>query len=480
MIELRRQDYYGKYQPHLPFLMGIVRPLVDCGIAWNSLEIITDDDLAIGFSSESVDLSGTFKGRVEIGCKNHEYIIEWFCEFVKDQEPNKVKNILVPNQLPDHSWWKLSDLAKSNTTLENISFDFLENKVVSPIFLQNINFYLLFNKINNLDNKSSENYLGSLLNSINNYLDNKLSVLDLRNSYIGYLPHNLLEQLFVLIKNKAPHIIDLSHNHIGDQEIKIISKGLNECLSIEKLILSNNKITYLGISYFADELKISNIQKVDFSSNFISNGSQLLEDLKQKVKKNLNIRELNISQNFIREDFESKLNKYKVQPNSIYKYDFFYTQHRTCNSLIKSTEKISKKEWLIFLACKKGTQHAMIYVEGMRCSGQKFIKKIHITALNIMNSNAKPEIKLLEPRRLFNDADKYYLQWWKVSNVAATALFGYVQEDIDRGINFSIVASYGKVNCLEWAFDKLEQINIKVDRKMFPSSAAGGPGCIIS
>lgn len=267
--------------------------------------------------------------------------------------------------------------------------------------------------------------------------------------------------------------IDFSYNFLTDEFVKELI-GLGDSLtSLAELNLAGNVLTYISIHYLASNLsKFSSLLKIYLQNNLLRLSPFFIRQYEgQSESSKVTI---DVSCNYA-EDTCDELFK-KTEAAAGWHYAFFTSQPAKKRSLIAPSRHLSEElPCIVTLACKKRAEHAMIFIENMRNNGQISLKKVHITTDNKKGSSTvHPEIVEFAPVRLFKDKDEYFYQSWNISLKDLNALLNSVNDDIQKGIKFSVLPISGGINCLDWAIEKLENIDLKVAHSIFrlPSTTA--------
>lgn len=264
--------------------------------------------------------------------------------------------------------------------------------------------------------------------------------------------------------------LDFSSRNMKNVTVKnIFALMHNKPLRIIKLNLNNNLITYSGARDIAESFtKWSNLKNIDLSANrIICNSSGMADKLWETFSKYQSLEKINISQNFFAE--YCTLSR------------FFYTTPKPINSLLTCGE-IYTNDWIVGFVCNKGTEHAMIYLEGMYENGQRFLERYHITAEHCIGH------ALIENDQ-FNNLDtftseRFYIVPRKISSSKGRLLQTLINADKGQKQEFSKyypTCTNGKINCVEWCRTKLKQIEVEIEEGLFglPSFTAQQQYCHI-
>ncbi len=261
------------------------------------------------------------------------------------------------------------------------------------------------------------------------------------------------------------------HNYI----IPLCSNGFDK---LKRLKLNANKITYWDISDIAPHLsKISKLELLDLSGNFIKCGEELLEKLTKKFLECRALKTVLVGQNFFEKSCKSNFKKEQSSRQTpLYYYKMYQIKAADTLSILSEKESITCNQWLVALVCKKNFEHAMIYMEGMRTWGQRFLERYHINARNIVGvaevDNQDDHVALnLNPKN-------YYINLHIINKEKGKALRESVNKEKGTKIDYSKYASStrskGKHNCLTWCLDKLKEVDIHIQEHILglPSRTA--------
>lgn len=155
----------------------------------------------------------------------------------------------------------------------------------------------------------------------------------------------------------------------------------------------------------------------------------------------------------------------------------FFSQPTRIPSIINPEKMITAKEWLVFLAAvnteknwtKLWKEHAMLVVEGMRPSGQRFLQKFHLIRAADNKAQIKVESyysiemvgkdkldeKTGKPKVIFNEGHRIFVeQFEKVLLPLTPGTF----------VEYSLL---GGKNCLGWCRKQLEALGIVLPADIF-------------
>lgn len=298
------------------------------------------------------------------------------------------------------------------------------------------------------------------------------SVPNVANTFVQTLSQsNLLRQL------------TLSHCNLDDKFIKDNLEPLlrTSLATLQELKLSQNNISYTGIRRLA-AIRHDHLAVLDLSANRIAGGKSLFEKLAKDFAKYPALKTLRLDQNFIDKKCKSHFQKQVLTSNqALYCYGIYQTQAKPVTSLLAKQYNISRDQWIVSLVCKKGTEHAMLYMEGMSNWGQRFLVRYHITAEGLIGfanvSIEEPNIKVFDPT-------DYHSVPKVIDKIAGRTLQDLIEDDKKKQIEFSKFSpnsSRGKVNCLKWCIQKLDEIDVPIEGSLLglPSNTAKGSTCVI-
>lgn len=215
--------------------------------------------------------------------------------------------------------------------------------------------------------------------------------------------------------------------------------------------------------------------------------------------------------------FRNKPTKHLLMANLTSRHGIFKSDESgSVQSYIDPKFTIKRNQYVVYLACKQGNEHAMLFIEGMSSFGQMFLLKAHFgPKRGISGSRLRPgfkglmkdlvgegmvELKLLDIERFLSDMhDKkdYILKGWEVPRVfmslkkygakkflqeiakeAKGEAPGYFKLEsaifkplklLSKSLQSQAEHSY---NCLTWAIEKLKLLDVKLNNnwlvKTFP------------
>lgn len=291
--------------------------------------------------------------------------------------------------------------------------------------------------------------------------------------------------------------LNLDNNRLGDAGAEQIGRllKLNPSLlpNLVVLTLANNRIRDMGFHYLALAMADVRLEVLDLSGNTILLSGATLQTRAEEFAKNSHLQRITLSGNALLPSADTLLVndkdvKKSKNPLSLKHSDisslgspiaFFHSQPLRMRSIIDPSKEIDRGQWVVALGCKKDDQHAMLYLEGMRESGQRFITRYHIIAPAVLSDEAQVKIKTLDIGRLVNSHHRHYFRSFTIDRVKGESLQGHVesQQASNEEIPFSTFynSSTGRVNCTGWCRTELIRIGLEVPTTDIPSVAAGGP-----
>ncbi len=282
------------------------------------------------------------------------------------------------------------------------------------------------------------------------------------------------------IENLSLSFCNIDDALLENYLVPLFSNALNK---LKQLKLDGNKITYTGARRIAAALSNNlNLELLDLSGNLIACEENLLKKLTKDFLKCKTLRTLTIDQNFLDKSCKAKFQKTQLSiENPLYCYSIYQTKAASILSILSPDKQITSDNWVVALACKKDTEHAMIYMEGMRKWGQRFLERYHINADGIIGSaNALIE----SPNLKFFNSEDHHITIHAISKVNGRILYDLVNADKGRHIGFSKFypsSLQDKVNCVSWCLSKLREVDIHIDERLFglPSRTAKGSICAV-
>jgi ankyrin repeat protein len=282
----------------------------------------------------------------------------------------------------------------------------------------------------------------------------------------------LCSQIEKISKYMIIEELHFSRCKINDDLIRDFLNPLLEKLpNLEKLSLTENQITYRGARYLASALKkYSSFKSIDLSNNYIDCVQKSLDTLNEEFHQFLET--VVIEQNFIQIE-KSSTQEHKSTSELFYQYKKFQTKPKLTQSLLDKSFNINQEDWVVSLMCMKGTEHAMIYMEGMDSYGQRFFERYHIQSRHVVGS---AEVVVEKVNLESFDSAKYLQKSKKIGNIDGLILKDSIKERerIDF-LKFAPDSVPGDVrfNCLTWCLKKLKDVGIHMDGNLFglPSAA---------
>jgi len=148
----------------------------------------------------------------------------------------------------------------------------------------------------------SHNYIG--LNDMKAFNEGVLQkmgnfhILNLSENLLGDDDMKLLTEILKVLNNL--HTLDLSHNEIGDYGIKLLNEAIEKMKVLSILDLSHNYIGNDGMKPFTEALKELNLLILDLSHNEI--GDNGMKQLTEALEKMENLGILDLSHNHVGDD----------------------------------------------------------------------------------------------------------------------------------------------------------------------------------
>jgi tetratricopeptide (TPR) repeat protein len=294
--------------------------------------------------------------------------------------------------------------------------------------------------------------------------------------------------------------LNLNDNRLGDdgaQQLGILLKSDHSPLpSLAVLTLANNRIQDLGFNYLADAMmERVPLEILDLSQNTIQISGTTLKKLAEKFAHNSRLQRVILSGNALlesadpllvndKDDEESKNKLAQKHSNVSYSTGpiaFFRSHPLRIESVIDPSKRIDLSQWVVALGCSKGDQHAMLYLEGMRESGQRFLIRYHIVAPDVvLVGKAKVMIEDLEIGRLADSRNRHDFLSFPIDRIKGEVLQNHIQGQQESHISFSKFynSSNGQMNCTGWCRAELIHIGLEVPKTNIPSIAARD-GCFM-
>jgi HEAT repeat protein len=355
--------------------------------------------------------------------------------------------------------------------------------------------------------------LGLISNSNNNDLNLKVSVLNhIRFSDGDICLHDLtidtneyLQELMGALRNKQ-NIKSITINNVkaSDEALGEILEFIVKLREIVKVIITRQNLSmrnwqricnvvennpllkYLGLAennitvgqfntlagYISRHTSLS---ELDLSRNRVSCLSVTLDNIKNLLEKCMTLKKVTINQNFLEKDSKPKFASSSVSEQGLLCYAFFQTKAYVMPSILSPKLMIDSNHWIVALACKKGSEHSRIYLEGMRKNGQRFLECYHIFG-SLLGNKASVEVKKFYEFDTFNP-ENFHLRPWEIKRENGHTLKLLVQAEQGADINFSFLSSTSffekQYNCLKWCLKLLTKIGIEHSiTDILPSSAA--------
>lgn len=301
-----------------------------------------------------------------------------------------------------------------------------------------------------------------------------------------------MDLVLSLTKNKCRTFINLNMTRKGltDNDCKTIGKLLNANKEVKEINLSHNHISYAGVRRLVAALPNNSfLKKLDLTANRITCTALLFKKLKKDfLEKKNSVEVVELSQNFMDKDCEEFFacdEKKEVSLHGcslIYQHSIFRTHARPVTSLLDAKSTITVEKWVVALVCKKQTEHAMLYMEGMEKWGQRFFERYHITGEGIIGL-AKILVEDIHLKSYRSNS--FYLISNPVDRTDGCTLRDLIEAEKEKEIPFSLYpkyTTYGRtVNCLVWCLSKLKEIDINIEPSLvgLPSQTARRDRCAI-
>lgn len=134
------------------------------------------------------------------------------------------------------------------------------------------------------------------------------------------------------------------------------------------------------------------------------------------------------------------------------------------------TLTISQHSWVVYLAANKteklGSEHAMLYLEGLNDYGQRFIHRCHITTDGEQGGLARVSYEALSLFDMQNAEKTKLFESQNISSGVGRLLQSRLKNSHNSLIPYSIVPFGPRKNCLQWCIEQLDAENIPVSPVM--------------
>lgn len=266
----------------------------------------------------------------------------------------------------------------------------------------------------------------------------------------------------LLFSLKALKYLNLSDGQLSQESFLALVVVLDHNQHLRCINVSNNLI-YLDspkVEYALTKFKeLPSLRKVDLSLNYISKDAQAY--LRESKKPSWSLFSI----------FKTKKYPYLISDGSAVHQD----------SVIAPQHLVSDRSWVISLLCKKGTSHAMVYMEGRCSKGQRFIEMSHLI-LPEGEELARVQVSEIDPK--YFDPEKYYSQSFTINKEQGEKFRSEVQKNQMRGVLYCSYWSgvdYAYVNCIDWCLKELRKIGIHIDKTLIPTAGnvVSGSSCSI-
>jgi len=254
----------------------------------------------------------------------------------------------------------------------------------------------------------------------------------------------------------------------------------NETLNI--LDLSNNLLDKESIYSLAVAMKKNrHLRYINLKNNEIELKKSQLESRNLKLKLNKQLDRIDVSSNFFKKDCDPLLSTY---PSTLF---YSNTDSQNVRSILKPDLFLNTKQgdqkWVVALVCKKGDQHASIFLEGVReASGQRFLHKYHIKVEGLIVLNTKTLFQDFDLE--YFDPNKFYISAHQINEEQIDMLCDKLEAEIDKKHPFfwtpckftnAAKENTGKeevLNCTKWCIRVLQYAKVPVEENTIPSWAA--------
>jgi TPR repeat protein len=182
-------------------------------------------------------------------------------------------------------------------------------------------------------------------------------------------------------------LIVLNLSHLDEQNsffFPVLTQYLSDGCVLETLDLSYNQLTGDALDKLSSVMdKNHSLSKINVTNNQITATLNDLNNWNKMFQKNESMKEINMSHNFLEESCAPLLNnptalnheeKYQINDKSL-----FYAKHQdkviqsALNSNITLSAAAGTITWVVALACVKKGDSALLLLEGIRQSGQRFL-----------------------------------------------------------------------------------------------------------
>lgn len=276
--------------------------------------------------------------------------------------------------------------------------------------------------------------------------------------------------------NDLRYVTLIKLNLAGSRIVEITPSFVKCIKSLEQLhnlCLADNGITYAGAMELSNGLKEHRSLKViDLSNNHVGCEATLLPGLNSRFSRCATLEEICINGNFFGSGCEDKLLTWpEPTEEARFRYGLFSSCAKSTKSVLspQSKDMITPMTWMICLACRKGEEHSMIFLEGMRQSGQRFLERYDLRAASVVGQ-ASVKIEPFDPA--FFRPENYYCARRSISEAQGTVVRQVVERDSKKsnGIPFSKTCSNKKsYNCLTWSKRIFAAVHIKTAPALLPS-----------
>lgn len=449
-----------------------------------------DEVVPIGFRCSYVDLVET--NRSSFKYQGIDKLVRYFCDFVEKSQTtnpvNSVTHLTITSELETATWTKLSRMLQYNTSIFILDFKTATGTVSTSLslipsqFSEAIASYLFRNRALVAESSVSD----ALQNTAAAVAkETKQETLDLHNRYLGY-SELAMKTLFDGLNIDKLLTLDLSHNFDRDSfEIqtpnsalcKVLASYLKKNSSLTALNIAYNMFDSIGFGYLAETMSENRrLKKIDVTGNYILIGRSQLSEMRENFSQNATLQTVTLSHNFLKPECDELISsatessRTAASPHRLF---FSRPEEGGAPSLMHPYKTITTRGqgWLVALACKRGSifdEHAMIYLEGMRPSGQRFLERYHISAEGLVGTamlNHDAQVpKLFKP-------ELYYFNPHSITSVQGRDMQNRVNEEKNNPPGFSLLygSKSGRVNCLDWCLKHLRLIDVKIDNKTLPS-----------
>jgi Ran GTPase-activating protein (RanGAP) involved in mRNA processing and transport len=253
------------------------------------------------------------------------------------------------------------------------------------------------------------------------------------------------------------------------------------------LNLSYNHLKFDSLFKIASTMnKNHTLMDLDVSHNEVDLTRTGIDNLYKQFKRNPKLANIDITANFLDEDADEALLAAPSTANA--PASLFYSQHYRRGelkipSLLRPDCMLSNKNtdtWIVALACHKGAEHSVIFIERLRSSGQHELLRCHIQTDGTFTGQTNT---LIEHNWYHFNPESWYMDIHEVDSGTGEALLYSIRKELYEHRNYTLLPGWAtdattniskakRVNCATWCIEHLKEVGIDVQEGAIPSLIA--------